>query len=120
MNRRIIIALLLLLIAAVLSAASFLILQDRFSALGEALENAVYANAPPEESCNRIKTAWSRCARISQMFLLHSDLTELRTTVESLPDLPEDAVVFRIACIRCLCLLGGIRDSLTPSLDNIL
>jgi hypothetical protein len=120
MNRRIWIALILLLIAAVLSATSFLILQDRFSALGEALENAIYADVPMRESCVLIETAWERCARVSQMFLLHSDLCELRAAVKSLPDLTGEPTVYRNACIRSLHLLESIRDSLSPSVDNIL
>ena len=103
MNKRIWISLLLLLIAAVLSVTSFLVLQERFSALGEALENAAYADVPLYESCR-----------------LHSDLCELRTAVESLPDLAEEPIVFRNTCIRSLHLLQGIRDSLSPTVENLL
>ncbi len=120
MNRRILISLLLLLIAAVLSVTSFLILQERFSALGEALENAVYADAPLQKSCAQIRFAWNRCTHISQMFLLHSDLTELRTALESLPDLVGEPAVYRSACIRSLFLLKGLQDGLRLSVENIL
>ncbi len=120
MNKRIWISLLLLLIAAVLSAASFLVLQDRFAALGEALENALYADVPLRDSCARIGHAWDRCAHVSQMFLLHSDLCELRTALESLPDLLEEPILYRSACIRSLFLLRGIQDSLPPAIGNIL
>ncbi len=120
MNKRILISFLLLLIAAALSITSFLILQDRFSTLGEALENAIYADVPLHESCRQIETAWDRCTVCTQMFLLHSDLTELRTAVESLPDLLEEPIVFRNSCIRSLHLLESIQDSLSPTVENIL
>lgn len=120
MNRRVLISILLLLIAAMLSVTSFLVLQERFSALGEALENAIYADVPLRESCLRIESAWDRCAVVAQMFLLHEDMTELRTAVESLPDLADEPSVYRNACIRSLHLLAGVRDSLSPSIDNIL
>ena len=54
------------------------------------------------------------------MFLLHSDLTELRTSVESLSDLTAEPAAFRASCIRSLHLLAGIRDSLPPTVGNIL
>ncbi|MBR5620300.1 MAG: hypothetical protein IKW76_11225 [Clostridia bacterium] len=120
MNRRILISFLLLLIAAVLSLTSFLVLQNRFSALGEALENAIYADMPVRESCRQIAHAWDRCRSPAQMFLLHSDLTELRTSVESLSDLTAEPAAFRASCIRSLHLLAGIRDSLPPTVGNIL
>lgn len=120
MNKRILISLLLLMIAAVLSATSFLILMNRFSALGEALENAIYARFPLQQACVQIETAWNKCAQVSQIFLLHSDLTELRAALDSLPDLTEEPSVFRNTCIRSLCLLEGIRDALYPTIENIL
>ncbi len=120
MNKRILISLLLLIIAAVLSLTSFLLLQERFSALGEALQNAIYADLSPHDACAQIKSAWQKCTRVSQLFLVHSDLTELRTAIESLPDLLEEPAVYRNACIRSLFLLRGIQDSLSPTIENIL
>lgn len=120
MNKRIVISLLLLLIAAVLSVTSYLILQERFSALGETLENAIYTDVPLHDACRQIESAWNTCERVAQTFLLHSDLCELRTAVNSLSDLLEEPVVFRISCIRSLHLLEGVCDSLAPKIDNIL
>ena len=120
MNKRILISVLLLMICAVLSVTSFLLLQDRFAALAEALENALYTDIPLHEASVQIRDAWDRCERPAQTFLLHSDLTELRAAVESLPDFVAQPAVFRAACIRSLRLLEGIRDSLTPKPDNIL
>ena len=120
MNKRILISLLMLLIAAVLSVTSFLILQDCFSGLGEALENAIYTDVPLREASVQIRNAWDRCEGAAQTFLLHSDLTELRTAVESLPDLTAQPAVFRGVCIRSLRLLEGIQDSLALKPDNIL
>ena len=120
MRKRVLISILLLLLSIVLSAVSFVLLQNRFSALGEALENAVYADAPVEVSCKQIELQWQRCSPVLHIFLLHSDLTELRTSVESLPELADDPKLYRSACIRALHLLGGIRDSLSPSAENVL
>lgn len=120
MNKRILISFLLLLIAAALSVTSFAILQSRFSALGEALENAIYAGVPMRDSCLQIEAAWDHCVVPAQLFLLHSDLSELRTAVESLPDLLAQPTVYRNACVRSLHLLHGIQDSLIPTADNIL
>ena len=120
MNRRVWISLFLLLIAVVLSMTSFLVLQERFAALSDALKDAICSDVPLHDSCRRIETAWNRCAAVAQAFLLHSDLCELRTAVSSLPDLLEEPVVFRNACIRSLHLLEGIQDSLSPTVDNIL
>ncbi len=120
MNKRILISILLLTVCAVLSATSFFLLQDRFDALARALENALYTDIPLREASVQIRDAWDRCERPAQTFLLHSDLTELRTAVESLSDYAAQPAAFRAACIRSLRLLEGIRDSLTPKPDNIL
>ena len=120
MNKRIMLSILLLMIAVVLSVTSFFILQQRFSALGEALENAIYADLPLRDACSGIARAWDRCQTMAQIFLLHSDLTELRTAVESLKDLIDQPAIFRNTCIRSLHLLEGIQDSLTLKADNIL
>ena len=120
MNKRILISVLLLMIAAVLSVTSFLLLQARFSALGEALENAIYAGVPAREGCRRIESAWQKCAGLSQVFLLHGDLTELRTAIGSLPDLVDDPALYRTVCIRSLHLLDSVRDALAPTAQNVL
>ena len=120
MRKRVLISLLLLLLALVLSITSFALLQQRFSALGNALENAVYAKVPVEDSCEQIEFQWQRCSSITQIFLLHSDLTELRTALESLPELTDEPLLYRSACIRSLHLLAGIQDSLSPTPENIL
>ena len=120
MRKRVLLSLILLILVLSLSVFSFMTLQSRFSALGEALHNAVYADAPAEDSCREIAACWKSCADVTQIFLLHSDLTELRTALESLPDLTSDPLIYRAACIRSLHLLSGIRDSLYPSIENIL
>lgn len=120
MKKRILISILLLLIAATLSLTGYLLVQNRLSALGEALENAVYADAQPRDACTQIANAWDRCAVPAQIFLLHSDLCELRAAVRSLPDLAQEPALFRDVCVRGLHLLEGIQDSLTPSAENIL
>ena len=120
MHKRVLLSLILLFLALTLSAASFLMMQKRFASLGGALENAVYADISAERSCREIERNWQKCAVLSQIFLLHSDLTELRTALESLPDLTADPRLYRAACIRSLHLLAGIRDSLYPTIENIL
>lgn len=120
MNKRILISVIMLLIAAILSVTSFAILHARFSALSDALENALYAGVTPDDSCAQIGYAWNRCARVSQFFLLHSDLCELRTALESLPDLTQEPTLYKAACVRGLHLLEGICDSLAPTPENIL
>ena len=120
MRKRVLLSLVLLILALSLSVFSFMTLQSRFSALGEALHNAIYTDIPAEDSCRQIGTSWKNCAGVTQIYLLHSDLTELRTALESLPDLISDPPIYRAACIRSLHLLSGIRDSLYPSIENIL
>ena len=120
MHKRVLISLVLLVLALSMSVFSFLLLQSRFSALGDALQNAVYADAAAEQSRQEVEVRWKECTKITQVFLLHSDLTELRTALESLPDLTNDAQLYRAACIRSLHLLEGIQDSLYPTIENIL
>lgn len=120
MHKRVLLALILLFLAMTLSTVSFLLLENRFSTLGKALENAVYAQVPISSSCDEIQIAWKKCSRITQIFVPHSDLAELRTTVESLQDLSEDPATYRAACIQSLHLLEGVRDALRPTIENIL
>ncbi|MBQ7540705.1 MAG: DUF4363 family protein [Clostridia bacterium] len=120
MRKRVLITVLLLFLAMTLSVVSFVLLQNRFSALGDALQNAVYADVPIERSCSEIEKQWDKSAVVTQIFLLHSDLTELRTALESLPELMDSPLLYRAACIRALHLLNGIRDSLAPTVENIL
>lgn len=120
MNKRILISVVLLIIAAALSVTSFFVLQSRFSALGEALQNAIYADVPTPDVNGRIADAWRRCAGSAQILLPHSDLTELQTAVECLPEFIGQPTVWRNTCVRCLHLLEGVRNSLLPSAGNIL
>ena len=120
MHKRVLISLVLLILALSMSVFSFLLLQSRFSALGDALQNAVYADVAAERSWHEIEARWKKCTKITQIFLLHSDLTELRAALESLPDLTNDKQLYRAACIRSLHLLEGIRDSLYPTIENVL
>ena len=120
MRKRVLISVILLLLAMTVSIVSYVLLQNRFSALGEALQNAVYADAPIETSCGEIEKQWQKSAALTQIFLLHSDLADLRTALESLPDLKETPLLYRETCIRALHLLNGVRDSLAPSIENSL
>ena len=120
MTKRVILSVILLLLALSLSVSSYFLLQKQFVSLGEALEDAVYADVSPERSGEKIALQWKKSTKIFHIFLIHSDLSDLQTEIESLPDLTNDAERYRMSCIRCLHLLDGVRESVSLSFENIL
>ena len=120
MTKRVIISIVLLLIAVSLSVSSFFLLQKKMSALGEALENAIYTDLPITQANAEIQKCWKSDVTVFHIFLLHSDVSQLQTELESLSALKDRPEVFHLTCIRSLYLLRGIREGLLLSADNII
>ena len=120
MTKRVILSVILLVLALSLSVTSYCLLQKRFASLGDALKDAVYADVSPLESAEAIDLQWQKSTKLFHIFLMHSDLADLQTEIESLADLANDAERYRISCIRCYHLLCGVRESITLSPENIL
>lgn len=120
MTKRVILSVLLLFLALSLSVTSYCVLQKQFASLGEVLKNAIYADVPASQSAQAIAFQWQKSTKLFHVFLMHSDLADLQTEIESLKDLTYDTERYRIGCIRCYHLLCGVRESIELSPENIL
>lgn len=119
MTKRVILSVILLILAISLSVSSYFLLQHRFSSLGKALENAVYTNNNAQ-SAEDIRNEWAKSTKIFHVFLLHSDLSDLQSEIECLPDFIDDSKQFHNSCIRCFHLMKGVQESISLSFENIL
>ena len=91
MTKRVILSVILLVLALSLSVTSYCLLQKRFASLGDALKDAVYADVSPSESAEAIDLQWQKSTKLFHIFLMHSDLADLQTEIESLADLVYEA-----------------------------
>lgn len=120
MTKRIIISIVLLLLAVSLSVSSYILLRSKISVLGEALDNAIYAESIKEENLLEIEKYWSDNKRLFQVFLLHSDLTELQSEINGLREIRYIPDEYKKSCVRSKALLQAIEDSIKIRIENIL
>lgn len=120
MNKRVLVSLALLLLALALSVASYALLQHTAAKLGQALENAVYADLPVAEIHQSVDACAADSMRLLRVLTLHDELTVLETELDGLHDLLDAPDEYRRACRRCIRALQDVLDGQRVRADNIL